>query len=112
LSEIITYITNNKALIDSITTSKVSVSDIINDLTTNVSNKPLSAAQGVVLKGLIDTLNSGKLDTSALSEAINTALAQAKASGEFDGKDGKDGATGATGATGVGIKSIRIEEVV
>ena len=105
LSEIVTYITNNKALIDSITTSKVSVSDIINNLTTNVSNKPLSAAQGVVLKGLIDTLNSGKLDASALSAAINTALTQAKASGEFDGKDG---ATGATGATGVGIKSITI----
>lgn len=108
LSEIVTYITNNKALIDSITTSKVSVSDIINNLTTNVSNKPLSAAQGVALKGLIDTLNSGKLDASALSAAINTALAQAKASGEFDGKDG---ATGATGATGVGIKSITIQEV-
>lgn len=34
---------------------------------------------------------SGKLDTSALPTAINTALAQAKASGEFDGKDGDDG---------------------
>lgn len=31
---------------------------------------------------------SGKLDASALPTAINTALAQAKASGEFDGKDG------------------------
>ena len=108
LSEIVSYITSNKALIDSITTSKVSVSDIINNLTTNVSNKPLSAAQGVVLKGFIDTLSNGKLDASALSEAINTALAQAKASGEFDGKDG---AAGATGATGVGIKSITIQEV-
>jgi hypothetical protein len=36
----------------------VSVSDIVNDLVTNVSNKPLSAAQGVVLKGLIDTLSN------------------------------------------------------
>ncbi len=58
LSEIVTYITNNKSLIDSITTSKVNVADIINNLTTNVSSKPLSAAQGVVLKGLIDTLNN------------------------------------------------------
>lgn len=32
---------------------------------------------------------SGKLDADKLPEAINTALAQAKASGEFDGKDGK-----------------------
>lgn len=31
---------------------------------------------------------SGKLDTSELPAAIDTALAQAKASGEFDGKDG------------------------
>lgn len=58
LSEIVAYITSNKALIDSITTSKVSVADIINNLTTNVTNKPLSAAQGVVLKGLIDALSN------------------------------------------------------
>lgn len=132
LSEIVSYITNNKTLIESITTSKVSVADIVNNLTTNVSNKPLSAAQGVVLKGLIDTLSnslsnyqtkgdyalrselptvptnvsaftndagylkehqdvSGKLDADKLPEAVNDALAQAKASGEFDGADGKDG---------------------
>lgn len=58
LSEIVAYITNNKTLIESITTSKVNVADIINNLTTNVSNKPLSAAQGFVLKGLIDTLSN------------------------------------------------------
>ena len=52
------YITSNKSLIDSITASKVNVADIINNLTTNVSSKPLSAAQGVVLKGLIDTLSN------------------------------------------------------
>lgn len=56
LSEIVAYIKNNKTLIDSITTSKVNVADIINNLTTNVVNKPLSAAQGVVLKGLIDAI--------------------------------------------------------
>lgn len=56
LSEIVEYITNNKDLIDNITTSKVSVADIIDNLTTNVSNKPLSAKQGVALKTLIDTL--------------------------------------------------------
>lgn len=56
LSEIVAYIQNNNSLIDGVTTSKVSVSDIVNDLVTNVANKPLSAAQGVVLKGLIDAL--------------------------------------------------------
>lgn len=56
MSEIVYYIKSNKSLIDSITTSKVNVSDIINNLTTNVSNKPLSAAQGVALKALIDAI--------------------------------------------------------
>lgn len=131
LSEIVAYITENKTLIDAITSSKINVSDIVDNLTTNVSNKPLSAAQGVVLKGLIDAVSnslsnyqpkgdyalvsavptkvsqltndsgyltehqdiSGKLDASALPTAINTALAQAKANGEFNGKDGDDGHT-------------------
>lgn len=54
MSEIVAYIKSNKSLIDAITTNKVSVSDIVDNLTTNVSNKPLSAAQGVALKALID----------------------------------------------------------
>ena len=85
LKEIVTYIKANKALIDSITTSKVSVTDIINNLTTNVTNQPLSAAQGVALKNLIDALSTGKLDASALNSAITQALAEAKESGEFKG---------------------------
>lgn len=88
LSEIVDYITSNKTLIESITISKVDVADIIDNLTTNVANQPLSAAQGVVLKGLIDTLNtrlSNYTLTSELPIAVNTALAQAKKSGEFDG---------------------------
>lgn len=56
LSEIVSYIKNNKSLIDGITTNKVNVSDIINNLTTNASNKPLSASQGVALKSLIDAI--------------------------------------------------------
>ena len=58
LSEIVSYIKSNKSLIDDITVTKVNVSDIINNLTTNVNNKPLSAAQGVAIKLLIDTLQS------------------------------------------------------
>ena len=127
MSEIVSYITSNKTLIDSITTSKVSVADIINNLVTNVANKPLSAAQGVELKTLIDAITvptkvsqlqndagyltqhqdiSGKLDASKLPEAINTALAQAQNSGVFDGKDGRGiksivrtSGTGAAGTT-------------
>ena len=56
IAELVEYINANKDLIDSITTSKVSVTDIINNLTTNVADKPLSAAQGVALKALIDAI--------------------------------------------------------
>lgn len=58
MSEIVAYIKSNKTLIESITTSKVNTSDIINNLTTNIADKPLSAAQGVVLKELITTLET------------------------------------------------------
>ena len=55
LSEIITYIENNKSLIDSITRSKVSVADIVNNLESTAENKPLSAKMG-------KDLNDNKLD--------------------------------------------------
>lgn len=58
LSEILRDIDANKTSIESIVSGKVNVTDIINNLTTNVANKPLSAAQGVVLKNLIDTLQT------------------------------------------------------
>lgn len=56
MSEVVAYIKSNKSLIDAITTSKVNVSDIINNLTTNLSNKVLSASMGVELKKLIDAI--------------------------------------------------------
>lgn len=98
LSEIVAYIKNNSSLIAGVTTSKVNVSDIIDNLTTNMASKPLSAAQGVVLKALVD----GKISLSGLQGAISSALAEAKASGEFDGQDGvgiaKIEQTGSAGA--------------
>lgn len=81
LNEIVTYIKSNKSLIDSITTTKVNVSDIIDNLTTSVSNKPLSAKQGVALKSLIDTLQevvNGKSDDGhghAISDITNLQTA-------------------------------------
>ena len=56
LSELVAYIKSNRSLIDGITTGKVSVTDIVDNLTTNVANKPLSAGQGVALKALIDEI--------------------------------------------------------
>lgn len=58
LSEVIAMIEANEGTIESLTSGKVNVVDIINDLTTNVSDKPLSAAQGVVLKSLINELDT------------------------------------------------------
>ena len=56
LSEIVAYIKSNKSLIDAITISKVNVADIVDNLTTNSAKKPLSAAQGVAIKALIDAI--------------------------------------------------------
>lgn len=100
LSEIVAYIKSNKTLIDAITTSKVSVADIIDNLTTNAANKPLSAAQGVALAGRIEAVRqiadeierelADKLAADELPAAIEDALAQAKENGEFDGPPGDD----------------------
>lgn len=73
LSEVIGLIRDNADLIEGITKSKVNVSDIINNLTTNVSNKPLSAAQGVAIKTLIDELEESIADAESLAKkAVRT----------------------------------------
>ena len=76
LSEVVAYIKSNRDLISSITTSKVNVEDIIDNLTTNVANKPLSAAQGVALKELIDAISIPEVDET-LSESGKAADAAA-----------------------------------
>lgn len=43
---------------------KVNISDIVDDLVTENAGKPLSAKQGKILKGLIDTLTSTKANAS------------------------------------------------
>lgn len=76
LKEIVAYIKSNKTLIDGITSSKVNVTDIVNDLTTNTANVPLSAAQGVVLKLLIDSLEEiveGKVTEEQVDSKIENA---------------------------------------
>ena len=73
MAEVVAYIKANRNLIEQITTGKVSVSEIVDNLTTNVANKPLSAAQGVVLK---ETLDVHGLDIDTLKSAI-AAIVQA-----------------------------------
>lgn len=66
LSEVLTLIENNKGTLESLTTSKINVSDIIDNLTTASADKVLSANQGVAIKALIDTLQEavdGKADS-------------------------------------------------
>lgn len=70
LSEIVAYIKSNRDLISAVTTDKVSAADIVNDLVTNVSTKPLSAAQGVALKALIDDMYSKEQIDAALGAYI------------------------------------------
>ena len=69
LSEIVEYIKSNKDLIEGVTTGKVNVADIVDDLVTNVSDKPLSAAQGVALKVLIDDLADALENKSDLTDS-------------------------------------------
>lgn len=56
VSEIVAYINSNKELIDAITTSKVNVVDIVDDLQTSSSDRPLSANQGVQLMSMLNNL--------------------------------------------------------
>lgn len=73
LKEIVDFIKSNKTLIESITTTKINVDDIINNLTTNDPKKPLSAAQGVVIQELIDALQTAvnnKANTNDLTNHI------------------------------------------
>ena len=73
LSEIVAYIKDNKTTINAILNDKVNVTDIVNNLTSDDKNKPLSAAQGKALNTLITALQtavSGKATTDHASTAI------------------------------------------
>lgn len=74
LSEVLAMIEANEGTIESLTSNKVNVSDIVDNLTTASADKVLSANQGVVLKGLIDDLQEAVNSTgitvdSALSDS-------------------------------------------
>lgn len=68
ISELVAYIKSNRSLIENITTNKINITDVIDNLTSTASNKPLSANQGKVLKELIDSSVS-----LALGETASTA---------------------------------------
>ena len=72
----------------------------------NPVEAPVDSVNGKTGEVKLTAADVGALAASSLPSAINTALAQAKASGEFDGAPGPtgpagpQGPTGATGATG------------
>lgn len=73
VQELVTRIKSDEGLITSLTTNKVNVVDIINVLTSTNTAKPLSAAQGKVLKDALDS------ETTARTTGDATALTSAKA---------------------------------
>ncbi len=78
LSELIAQIEANAGTIEQLTNGKVNVADIVNNLTSNVANKPLSAAQGVILKGLVDNLSTVANNAAATAGNAATAANEAK----------------------------------
>lgn len=111
MHEVVAYIKSNKELIDAITTSKVSVADIVDNLVTNVANKPLSAAQGVVLKGLIDALQTAVNGKAPTSHAASTTTYGAGSGSNYghvklsDSTSGTSGASGGVAATPAAVKA-------
>lgn len=96
LSEIVAYIKSNKDLIDAITTNKVNVADIVDNLTTNVADKPLSAAQGVALKATIEEAIANALpevttdDNGKVLSVVNGKWAAKVIQGGGSGEGGGD----------------------
>lgn len=116
MSEIVAYIKSNKSLIDSITTSKVNVSDIIDNLTTASASKVLSSNQGVVIKGLIDTLQNELdnhthtiSDVSGLQSALDGKAASSHGTHVTYGTDIP--LVAGTGAVGTSTGLARIDHV-
>lgn len=84
ISEIVAYIKSNKDLIESVTTSKVSVSDIVDSLNSTATDKPLAAKQGEVLKGLIEDLKKYVSDGKTLvADAITVKGVETAADAAF-----------------------------
>ena len=69
LTELVSAINANADSIEAITSGKVNMSDIVDALTSTAADQPLSANQGHVLKGLIDSLSDSVADAIANTHA-------------------------------------------
>ena len=78
------------------------IKNAVNDyLDQNPVEAPVQSVNGHTGAVKLTAKDVGAISQDNLQNAINEALVQAKASGEFDGKDGADGAPGADGYTPV-----------
>ena len=68
------------------------------------ATKEIEEQNADVIEQILKRLDNDYITHSELQAATDKALAQAKASGEFDGKDGKDGKDGAPGNPGAAGK--------
>ena len=94
IQEIVTYIKNNKTLIENITSDKMSYSVLVHNLTTNNDNLPLSASMGYALKAMIDAINDAETGIQAaealrvIAEAGRVEAEEARQTG-YSGFDGR-----------------------
>jgi len=120
VQEIVAFIKSNKTAIDTLSTTKVNIGDIVDNLLSTAANKPLSAHQGRVLKELLDALttslgskvdivNGKQLSTEDFTTAEKGKLAQQSGvnTGDQDlsglqAKSEKNQANGYAGLDGVG----------
>jgi hypothetical protein len=106
MSELVTYIKSNKALIESVTTSKINVTDIIDNLTTNVNDKVLAASQGVAIKTLITALETSLNSHISNSDIHFTSTERTKLSGIASGANKYTHPT--SGVTAGTYKSVKV----
>ena len=80
IQEIVDYIENHESDINSLLSGKINTTDIVDTVTSTDATKPLSAAQGKVLKDLIDNLasSSNVVINSLTSTDTTNALSAAQ----------------------------------
>lgn len=74
LQEVIGRIKSDEGLLSALTTSKVSVSDIVNTLDSIATDKPLSAAQGKVLNAAIAALQTKQTTDESVIAGFNGSV--------------------------------------
>ena len=99
LSELIQAIEANAGSIEQLTNGKVNVSDIVNNLTTNASNKPLSAAQGAVLKSKAENAMKEAEDAFAQAEIAISNASDASAAAANAQQTAQQASSAAQGAS-------------